>query len=332
MTIENLSRLIEGEILTSPLVSSINNIEFSSKRVKNADAFVYTGIEDIKEAVSNGAYAVIFDREDVEIFDREIAWIKVKSLKKALIRILRFYLSEKSIKVFYANEILSDIIKSASLSKNIIFLNDSIYDIFQKIFHAKENATIIGRDKDLLEKIYPSFKEIEEEKGGFQSINSSLFENTFLYKGKIFKNIKIPPIFEEELKKALSFFEKNDIDYDLHNLNFIENHFEPVFINKLFVKKPFGSTQKVLIFEKDKKLLKKEADFIKKEAKWAKSVVFIPKGENIEDLGIEIYRFLELKNLKLIKNFHLGIIYGRKEDFLPLLEDKKTHSISLFEE
>ena len=122
MTIENLSRLVEGELLTSPCVSSIKNIEFSSKRVKPCDAFFYTGIEDLKEAVKNGAYAVIFDKDDIEILDKEIAWIKVKSLKRALIRILRFHLREKAIKVFWANEIVSSIIKLASLSKDSLHL------------------------------------------------------------------------------------------------------------------------------------------------------------------------------------------------------------------
>ncbi len=332
MTIDNLVRLIEGELLTSPSISSINNIEFSAKKIKQADAFIYTGIEDLKEAIDKGAYAVIFDKENIEITDKEIAWIRVKSLKRALIRILRFYLTEKSIKVLYANELVLQIIESATTQKeNLLFIKDSIYEIFQKVLHAKENSIIIGNDEDLLRKIYPDFKPLEK-KSAVNVINQTLFETTFIHNDKFFKNIKIPPIFIKELETALDFFESYQIRYDLYNLSFLQNHFEPVFINSRFIQMPFGSTQKVLIFEKDKNLLEKEILFLQKEAKWANKKVFVPDNLNLRISNTDIHKFKDFKNIKLIKNFHLGIIYGEKEEFFHLLTPKEQNNISLFKE
>jgi len=183
----------------------IKNIQFFSNKISLGDLFVYTQLEDLQKAVEKGAYAILFDKE-IQITDHEIAWIRVKSLKTALIRILRLYLREKSIHIYYINEIKTEIIKSIIPSKQLIILEDTIFDTFQKIFNAKENSLIICSDEDMLKKIYPDYKMLGiSQKQQIQVINYSIFETTFLYKNRFFKNIKLPKIFIEELEAVLSF-------------------------------------------------------------------------------------------------------------------------------
>lgn len=331
MTIDNLVRLVEGELLTTPSISSFENIQFFSNKISLGDLFVYTQLEDLQKAVEKGAYAILFDKE-IQITDHEIAWIRVKSLKTALIRILRLYLREKSIHIYYINEIKTEIIKSIIPSKQLIILEDTIFDIFQKIFNAKENSLVICSDEDMLKKIYPDYKMFGiSQKQQIQVINYSIFETTFLYKNRFFKNIKLPKIFIEELEAVLSFLEKYEIVYELNNLNFIENHFDPIFINNRFIQKPFGTTQKVLIFEKNYYMIEKEREFLKNEAKWARISLFLPKKHNSSKKDTETFLYEDLKDIKSQKNFHFGIILADKREFMPIFLEEKQN-FSLFKE
>ena len=332
MTIDNLVRLIQGELLTTPCISSFNEIKFSVNKVSLGDLFVYTGLEDIQKAVEKGAYAVLFDK-DTNITDYEIAWIKVKSLKTALVRILRLYLREKSIHIYYIDEIKIKILKSIVLQREIIILEEMIFDTFQKLFNAKENSIAICSDENMLKNIYPDYKTISTQEGyKIKIINNSVFETTFIYKEKFFKNIKLPKIFINELQKILFFLEEQNIGYELSNLNFIENHFDPIFINNKFIQKPFGTTQKVLIFEKNYYMIEKEIIFLKNEAKWAQISVFFPTKNSIKtDMKIFIYKNFE--DIKLQKEFHFGIIFDNKKDFIPKLSDEtEKQKFSLFKE
>ncbi len=314
MTIDNLVKLTKGELLTSPSVSSFNKIEFSPNKISMGDLFVYTGFEDLQKAIDKGAYAILYDKE-IPVTDKEIAWIKVPSLKKALIRILRLYLREKAINVYHMDEIDLNILKSISLNRNIVFLKESIFDIFKQLFNAKENSIIVSNDKSILKDIYPDFKTIESDsEADIKIVDYSTFETSFIYKETFWKNVKLPKIFMENLKSMLLFSEKYGIDYELYNLNFVENHFEPIFIDKYLNQKPFGSTQRVLIFEKNYRLTEKELKFLKKEARWAKTISFI---ENEEEY------FKNFEKIKKYGDFNFAVIFSVKEKFLKYLSEQK---------
>ncbi len=313
MTIDNLVKLTKGELLTSPSISSFNKIEFSANKVSMGDLFIYTEFEDIEKAIEKGAYAILYEKE-IPIIDKEIAWIKVSSLKRALVRILRLYLREKSINIYYMNEIEREILKSISSSKNIVFLKESIFDIFKQLFNAKENSIIISSDEEILKEIYPDYKKMDESFDIYLNIlNYSLFETTFIYNDKFWKNIKLPKIFIEELKTVLYFLKTYNINYELNSLNFIENHFEPVFIDKYLNQKSFGSTQRVLIFEKNYSMIDKEINFLKTEAKWAKTLLFKEK---------EGY-FKNFNQIREYGDFNFGIVFSTKEKFLEYLSEQK---------
>jgi len=313
MTIDNLVKLTKGELLTSPSVSSFNNIRFSSNKISLGDLFVYTEFEDIEKAIERGAYAILYDKE-IPIIDEEIAWIKVPSLKKALIRILRLYLREKSIDIYYFDKIESSILKSIVSNKNIVFLKESIFDIFKQLFNAKDDYIVISDDKDILQNIYPDFKTIKnDDEIKLKILKYSIFEIDFIYNEYFHKNIKLPKIFIDNLQNVLKFLKIHHIPYELSNLNFIENHFEPIFIDKYLNPKPFGSTQRVLIFEKDYNMIKKEMIFLSDEAKWGRTIC-VQEGEK------------HLQNFDTIKNkeFNFAIIFSTKENFLQYLSHQKS--------
>ena len=81
MKISSIVDIVDGELLNSPSISFINNISSDAKKVKTSDMFIAKNIEDLKIALQNGAYAVIFEKDfgkignidDLEEFLEEFA-------------------------------------------------------------------------------------------------------------------------------------------------------------------------------------------------------------------------------------------------------------------
>ena len=87
MLFVNLASLVDGQLKNEPSIGSFTNIVFNSKRVKIGDLFI--GLKkDIKEAVKNGAYGIVSN--NIKIIDSEIAWIEVKNIEDAKLKLLRY--------------------------------------------------------------------------------------------------------------------------------------------------------------------------------------------------------------------------------------------------
>ncbi|HJE03319.1 MAG TPA: peptidoglycan synthetase, partial [Aliarcobacter thereius] len=99
MKISSIVDIIDGELLSTPSITSINSIKTESEKVKTADLFIARNIDDLNIAIKNGAYAVIFE-EDFSVSDTEVAFIKVRNIEKALLSIFRFKLANKNIKAY----------------------------------------------------------------------------------------------------------------------------------------------------------------------------------------------------------------------------------------
>jgi len=93
MRIETLKSLIGAKLLNSPAVTSIEKIVFEAKKVHRGDLFFAYDYDDIAQAVQNGAYAIVVDRV-AEVTDKEIAWLRVDSLKDSSIKLLRYHVEQ----------------------------------------------------------------------------------------------------------------------------------------------------------------------------------------------------------------------------------------------
>ena len=164
MKISSIVDIVDGELLNSPSISFINNISSDANKVKTSDMFIAKNIEDLKIALQNGAYAVIFEK-DFEVIDNEIAFIKVKNLELALLKIVRYKLSTLKIKSYFCTDETFDMLKlyQNNHTKPIFLISKNIEKAFKFIDDIKDGDILISKNKKLLESIYPDIKEFEKK-------------------------------------------------------------------------------------------------------------------------------------------------------------------------
>ena len=303
MRIENLTKLLAGEIVNSPAISQIESIKTKACYIQRADLFVATDNKDIDLAIKNGAYGIIFDKE-IKITDNEIAWIKVDNIEKALIRYLRYKVIQLLPKIYLFDDITVQIIKNITKGNNISCLDGDIFDNFSKIMASNSETIFVCNDKKFFGKINPaSISEEFTAKEHVKVIKHSLLKIDFVYNENIYRDKVFPYLFIENLNRAIEFAQKLYLEISLENIAPI-NHFEPIFIDNNLQIKKFGETGRVLLLEQDNRVFKKESIYLKENAKYAKNILCIPGG--LEDN-------FDLKSIKY-RDFY-DIIATIKEDY-----------------
>ncbi len=320
MRLENLLALTNAKLLNEPFVKEFSDIVFEAKRVKRGDLFIAFDTSTIDEAVRNGAYGVVFDK-NTEIIDDEIAWIRVEFLDDALRRLLRFRLIEKDITVYECGEITLKLALQLVTESNFITLNGDIKTIYHLLWDLEEASTLLFSPSITSKDIFTDIKPFPKKGSGdtITIIEQTLFETSFIYDNTYYERQLISPFFIPYLEELFSFLQRNNIEYRLKKFTPID-HFEPVFTNKKFEVKEFGTSDKVLIFEKNSALIEKEISFLQQQASWAKIVYIIPYDllSNIEnDDNLLPYRNKqEILNILREQNFHFALVVGVTKDIL----------------
>jgi len=337
MRLENILALTHGELTNSPFVNSFENIVFDAKAVKRGDLFMAYDEEMIEEALFNGAYGIVFDKP-TQIRDNETAWIKVASLDEALKRILRFMLIDKEIEVYECNEIIVKLALQVMSETNFIALEGDIKTLYKRLHNLENRATVLFSPELTPADLFTNIKKIP--KNSSESINiieQTLFETSFIYDNVFYERQMISPFFMPYLEQLLHLFKILKINFRLRKFMPID-HFEAVFTNKNFEIKEFGTSDKVLIFEKSTELIQKEIEFLQCQATWANTLYLIPHTllEDIpkslqESANIVTYKNKhEIKNILRKHNFHFALIVGSDKSILtkPLV---KQNELSLFD-
>ncbi len=258
MKIETLVNLTGGELLNRPYISEVVSFTTDVEEVSRGSCFFLLNKEDIKQAIRNGAYAIITDK-NVEIIDKEIAWIKVENFKKAVFNIFKY--ENLKTKIYTTDKITTSIIKSMNLEKKVVVIEDEFQDLLRAL--------------NLNEKfIVTSNKEIQETFANIEEINS---KNIMLTMKSLFKSeykgneLNLPYVYKENFSKALNFFESNNLRY---TLEFEIERFKPIFINSNFEEVEYGKSEKVLITNlKNDEFLIDELNYIIQNTKHANTIV-----------------------------------------------------------
>ena len=91
-----LAYLLEAKLQSSPSISRLGAFTSFLESAQKECAFFARDLESAKEAAAKGAFAIIYDL-DFEVFDPEIAFLKVESLREAAFRLARFLGLKKSV-------------------------------------------------------------------------------------------------------------------------------------------------------------------------------------------------------------------------------------------
>ncbi|MCT7531444.1 peptidoglycan synthetase [Aliarcobacter cryaerophilus] len=322
MKISSIVDIVDGELLNSPSISFINNISSDANKVKTSDMFIAKNIEDLKIALQNGAYAVIFEK-DFEVIDNEIAFIKVKNLELALLKIVRYKLSTLKIKSYFCTDETFDMLKlyQNNHTKPIFLISKNIEKAFKFIDDIKDGDILISKNKKLLESIYPDSKEFEkklDENSIKNLIKHSLFELSFSYKDIYFSKLRLSKIYLNSFLNIYDFFKGN---IDISKLKLYSN-FKAIFIDKDFQPIESGKSDSFIICQTNKNLIPIEIAYLKNEFKYAKTIFvskykisFLDEKEQIIMNNIEDLKNI-LKNLKFNCIYLIGFTNQESFEFL----------------
>ena len=322
MKISSIVDIVDGELLNSPSISFINNISSDANKVKTSDMFIAKNIEDLKIALQNGAYAVIFEK-DFEVIDNEIAFIKVKNLELALLKIVRYKLSTLKIKSYFCTDETFDMLKlyQNNHTKPIFLIYKNIEKVFKFIDDIKDGDILISKNKKLLESIYPDSKEFEkklDENSIKNLIKHSLFELSFSYKDIYFSKLRLSKIYLNSFLNIYDFFKGN---IDISKLKLYSN-FKAIFIDKDFQPIESGKSDSFIICQTNKNLIPIEITYLKNEFRYAKTIFvskykisFLDEKEQIIINNIEDLKNI-LKNLKFNCVYLIGFTNQESFEFL----------------
>lgn len=322
MKISSIVDIVDGEFLNSPSISFINNISSDANKVKTSDMFIAKNIEDLKIALQNGAYAVIFEK-DFEVIDNEIAFIKVKNLELALLKIVRYKLSTLKIKSYFCTDETFDMLKlyQNNHTKPIFLISKNIEKAFKFIDDIKDGDILISKNKKLLESIYPDSKEFEkklDENSIKNLIKHSLFELSFSYKDIYFSKLRLSKIYLNSFLNIYDFFKGN---IDISKLKLYSN-FKAIFIDKDFQPIESGKSDSFIICQTNKNLIPIEITYLKNEFRYAKTIFvskykisFLDEKEQIIINNIEDLKNI-LKNLKFNCVYLIGFTNQESFEFL----------------
>ena len=104
MQISSILDIIDGSLINSPSISFIYSIKTNVSKVKEGDLFLARNLDEIQQAIKNGAFAIIVDT-NTAIIDNEIAWIKVQDMDLCIIKLLRFKLAVKNLEAYHCDHV-----------------------------------------------------------------------------------------------------------------------------------------------------------------------------------------------------------------------------------
>jgi len=320
MRLENVLALTHGKLINKPFVKQFTNVVFDAKAVKRGDLFMAYDEMSIEEAILNGAYGIMFCKP-TQISDSEIAWIKVADLDEVLKRLLRFKLIDKEILVYECNEIILKLALQVMSEPNFLALNGDIKTIFKRLWDVDSSSIVLFSPALTSRDIFTNIQTLSNTPA--QKINiveQTLFETSFIYDNIFYERQLISPFFISYLEILFHFFKRLNINFRLRKFMPIDN-FEPVFTNKNFEIKEFGTSDKVLIFEKNRELIKMQINFLRTEAAWAKLLYVLPHTYACTQLNecpnIIIYKHVsEIINILKSHSFHFALIVGVDKSIL----------------
>jgi len=319
MRLVNVLALTNAKLINDPFVSNFTNLAVEAKAIKRGNLFIAFDETTIEEAILNGAYGIIFDKP-TQISDTEIAWIKVKNIEEALKKLLRFKLIENNIVSYSCDDVTLKLALQIYSEQKLLIIDGTLKSIAQILWNIESKSITLFsstlKDKD----IFTDVKTIEQSKIRYIQIREqTLFETSFIYDNKYYEREFITPLFIEKLNNLIHLYKIYKIDFRFKRFFPLEN-FEAIFINKKFEIKDFGSTERVLIFEKNIEYLSSEIEFLQKNSSWARTIYILPSScrlKNEEDSNI--YRYKNSKEIiQILKkdSFNFAFIFGKDKKIL----------------
>jgi len=319
MRLQNLLSLTGAEMMSDPAVTLVDAIVLDAHKVRRGDLFIAFDTADIPRAVANGAYAVLYE-EACTVTDPEIAWLKVDSVEFTLLRLLRFRMLEKSLRVYGCNEVTLAVAAQMLRDPRCYVWQGTIRSNFYDLWELPESSWVFVPERKRCEDLFVQVLPLP--KTGTVPIDiaeQTLFETSFVLDDVYYERMQISPFFLPYLGHLYQFAKTHGLAFTVGGMQG-STHFVPVFVGDDLRVKTFGQGGKVLIFEPDLSLLLREIDFIRSEAKWAKIIYLLPASSAEAFEENEAFLLYETQEdiMRLLKTvpFHFALIGGQDRRLL----------------
>jgi len=335
MTFENLAKLTHAKLVNEPAITSFDAIVFEPEKVKMGDLFIGRDPEQVKKALARGAYAILSDRK-IPVYDEEVGWLRCENIESALVSLLRYYLSQKTLTFVCFDPVSVALMQKVAHRENLLFLADNIETNFHRLMDADPGSIVVGSDENFIRQVYPAYTIIEPPvENSISVFKSTLLQSSFYYREHLYENIKVPELFLPQLAKILDFLQTHAIPFDVYKCDYTP-WFYPLFVTKRLQLKPFGTTPLTLIITKDAAMLPDVANYVREKASWAKLLCIYPHKVDTAHCPISAtlryHSIEEIEKLKEIE-FNFAIINADPQKVVQTIKNlTKKEPQSLFEE
>jgi len=321
MKIEDILNLTEGTLSNTPKVQAIESATVYVSKVEHGDLFFSSNQDEIDQAVANGAYAIVYDDENIVKNDEEIAWIKVSNIQLAAFKLIRYVIIKKEAQFFLLSSHELTFLKLILKHKgNVTFVANDWRKAFEQILNS-DSTLFVGTDKELMELIKPDIEKLEREVDGYL-VSDTLFRTTYKVDGFLYQEKELIPFHLEYLLRAVHFCNANNLPYTMDRIKYTK-HFLPVFIDTKLRSTQASKSDKVTIFTDSISDIAKAREYVMRSNMWVKSVVFTPPKTKIPGIDHPHWFETEAEVRELLKNIHFNyaFIYNADKSILNTIKE-----------
>ncbi|MCV3411111.1 hypothetical protein L8T75_05505 [Campylobacter lari] len=313
MNISNFIELINAQVLNHGATSSVYDFSIDLNKVKQASVFFAKNNEQASFAIKLGAY-VIVSEEKLSLEDKDVFYLQVDDLEKAIFRLFRFLCEEKSYEFLYCNHIELKFAKAF----NFKVLRSNILLDFDLLKNSKEKTFFCSDDEKFILKLKSNFHTLKACK--YEILGSkSLFQTSLLCKNLYFKDLKFAFFYADVFASFIEFIESQKLPFSFNDKKL--ELFKAYFLNSKNEICAFGGSSRVILLVENEK----DFDFIAQNFQGVKDFKIALKNSLFCD-----FSYANLNELKKFFDFKYCLIKENKEDFLEyfLAQEK---NISLFD-
>jgi len=322
MKIEDILNLTEGVLTNTPKVQAIEAASVYPSKIDHGDLFFSSNQEEIDKAIKNGAYAIVYDDENIVKKDDEIAWIKVSDIRLAAFKLIRYVVIKKESTFYLLSEHELTFLKMILTHKtNVSFIANDWRKAFEQILNS-DDALFVGTDKELMQLIKPDAKRLEREVDGYP-VSDTLFRTTFKVGHYVYQEKELIPFHLEYLLRVVHFCDAQELPYSIDRIKYTK-HFLPVFIDmKLKSTRPSNS-DRVAIFTDNLSDIGKAREYVMQSNMWVKSIVLTPPKTKVPNIDHPHWFNNEEEVREILKSIHFNyaFIYNADKSILHTIKEE----------
>jgi len=310
MRLESLLTLVDGTLLNNPAITSFENVSFLASKVKRGDLYVSISGNFFDEALHNGAYIILFD-SDITVIDEEVAWVRVASLNEALIKLIRYKMSQKNIRAFKVDKKEASLLHSFPTDNKLFYLNSTIEKNAEELYKLAPDSIVLSTDEKYLKKLFTQIEKLQDNRTPLKIVSSGVFTISFIYKNIYYDRVHLSSFFAQSLQTLVALFEENNIDFSLRQLGSLFCY-QVQFVDRFLGYKEFGKSERALIFEEDVSLAEDIFIYFRTNAPWANVIGLFPYKVELPN-SLNYDKIDEISKILLNEHYEYAIIAGENK-------------------